>query len=159
MNAKSACVDRVCRAGDRNVHGLRSCSATHIRRVERCRHQSLLDHSAMPVVRGSDREDVAGGEVIVQDSAGYGVVTITQSVSIIAPTGVYAGISVPAGQTGVTVNGAGIVVVLRGLSINGTFGAGSQGVSFVQGQRLRVENCVVTGLRSTGIATAQSLAS
>ena len=36
----------------------------------------------------------AGGEVIVLDSAGYGNVTIAQSVSIIAPTGVYAGISV-----------------------------------------------------------------
>jgi len=95
---------------------------------------------------------VPAGEVIVQDSAGYGVVTITQSVSLIAPTGVYAGISVPAGQTGVTVNGGLIVVVLRGLSINGIFGAGSQGVSFVQGQRLRIENCVIAGLGSTGIA-------
>ncbi len=45
----------------------------------------------------------AGGEVIVLDSAGYGPVTITQSVSIIAPPGVYAGISVLAGVvTGVT---------------------------------------------------------
>ena len=35
-----------------------------------------------------------GGEVIVLDSAGYGPVTITQSVSIIAPAGVYAGVSV-----------------------------------------------------------------
>jgi len=95
---------------------------------------------------------VPAGEVIVQDSAGYGVVTITQSVSIIAPSGVYAGISVPAGQTGVTVNGGVIVVVLRGLSINGTFSAGSQGVSFVQGQRLRIEDCVITGMGSTGIA-------
>src|SRR5262245_22786913 len=60
---------------------------------------------------------VPGGEVIVLDSAGYGVVTITQSVSIIAPQGVYAGISVMSGQTGITVNGAGIIVVLRGLSI------------------------------------------
>jgi hypothetical protein len=91
------------------------------------------------------------GEVIVQDSAGYGVVTITQSVSIIAPSGVYAGISVPAGQTGVTVNGGLIVVVLRGLSINGLFGAGSQGISFIQGQRLRIESCEIAGLGSTAI--------
>ncbi len=39
----------------------------------------------------------AGGEVIVLDSAGYGPVTITQSVSIIAPPGVYAGITAFAG--------------------------------------------------------------
>jgi hypothetical protein len=36
----------------------------------------------------------SGGEVIVLDSAGYGPVVITQAVSIIAPTGVYAGVSV-----------------------------------------------------------------
>src|SRR4029450_4715446 len=40
------------------------------------------------------------GEVIVLDSAGYGAVTITKAVSIIAPTGVYAGISVFAAQDG-----------------------------------------------------------
>ncbi|MEO8674060.1 MAG: hypothetical protein ABI569_00675, partial [Casimicrobiaceae bacterium] len=34
----------------------------------------------------------AGGEVIVLDSAGYGTVTISQAVSIIAPAGVYAGV-------------------------------------------------------------------
>ena len=95
------------------------------------------------------------GEVIVLDSAGYGIVTIGQSVSIIAPSGVYAGISVPSGQTGVIVNGGLIVVVLRGLSING-LGAGSQGVSFLQGQRLRIENCVIAGLGSTGIADSAS---
>lgn len=96
-------------------------------------------------------QTVAGGEVIVQDSAGYGIVTITKSVSIIAPTGVYAGISVSSGQTGVTVNGAGIVVVLRGLSINGV-GAGSLGVQFSQGARMRIENCVIGNLGSAGIA-------
>jgi len=95
---------------------------------------------------------VPAGEVIVQDSAGYGIVTIAQSVSIVAPAGIYAGISVAAGQTGVIVNGGLIVVVLRGLTINGTLGAGSQGVSFLQGQRLRIENCVIAGLGSTGIA-------
>src|SRR5512133_3487665 len=39
----------------------------------------------------------ANGEVIVLDSAGYGAVTITQSVTIAAPAGVYAGIFVPLG--------------------------------------------------------------
>jgi len=93
------------------------------------------------------------GEVIVLDSAGYGIVTIGQSISIIAPSGVYAGISVPSSQTGVIVNGGLIVVVLRGLSING-LGAGSQGVSFLQGQRLRIENCVIAGLDRPASRTA-----
>jgi len=63
-----------------------------------------------------------GGEVIVLDSAGYGQVTVSQSVSIIAPSGVYAGVSVMAGD-GITVNaGANDVVKLRGLRITGLGG-------------------------------------
>ena len=92
---------------------------------------------------------VSGGEVIVLDSAGYGPVTIAQSVSIIAPQGVYGGISVTGGQTGVAINGANIVVVLRGLSINGV-GPGT-GIHFIQGARLRIEGCVVSNLTSSGI--------
>ncbi len=38
-----------------------------------------------------------GGEIVVLDSGGYGAVAIGQPVSIIAPSGVYAGISVFAG--------------------------------------------------------------
>src|SRR5215472_15085253 len=36
----------------------------------------------------------AGGEVVVLDSAGYGSVTISKSITVTAPAGVYAGISV-----------------------------------------------------------------
>jgi hypothetical protein len=94
-------------------------------------------------------QTLTGGEVIVQDSAGYGIVTITKSVSIIAPTGVYAGVSVMSGQTGVAVNGAGVIVVLRGLSINGV--GGNTGIHLVQAARLRIESCIVAGLASTAI--------
>lgn len=90
----------------------------------------------------------AGGEVIVLDSAGYGSVTITQSVSIIASPGIYAGISVPSGSDGVTINAAGSVL-LRGLSINGQ--GGSIGVNLAQG-RVRIENCVIAGMASYGIS-------
>ncbi len=92
-----------------------------------------------------------GGEVIVLNSAGYGIVTIAKSVSIFAPTGIYAGISVFDGQTGVTVNGAGINVVLRGLSINGLTPLSVSGIHFIQGARLRVEACVVSNIGSVGI--------
>jgi len=90
----------------------------------------------------------SGGEVIVLDSAGYGSVTITQSVSIIAPAGIYAGISVFSGN-GVTVDAPGATVVLRGLSINGQGGA--TGIQFLQGARLRIENCAIANLGSAGI--------
>jgi Right handed beta helix region len=82
------------------------------------------------------------GEVTVLDSAGYGPVTIAQSVSIIAPEGIYAGVTVTSGN-GITVNGAGIVVALRGFSINGQGGV-TNAVDFQQGAFLSIEGCEIT---------------
>jgi hypothetical protein len=93
-------------------------------------------------------QTLSGGEVIVLDSAGYGPVAITQSVSIIAPPGVYAGVSVPSGD-GVNVSGAGIIVVLQGLTINGT--GGNNGVSFDVGAELHIINCSISNFGGTGI--------
>src|SRR5215831_7904358 len=45
----------------------------------------------------------SGGEVYVLDSAGFGAFTITKPVSIVAPQGVTAGISVFSGD-GITIN-------------------------------------------------------
>jgi hypothetical protein len=86
----------------------------------------------------------AGGEVVVLDSAGYGALTIDRSVSIIAPAGIYAGVSVFAPFAGITVDAAGAKVALRGLSINGQ--GGSPGIWMKSGAELHVENCVVSGL-------------
>jgi len=89
------------------------------------------------------------GEVIVLDSGGYGAVTITQSVALIAPTGVYAGISVFPNADGVTIATAGVNVVLRGLTINGQ--GGNNGIIMTAGNRLTVENCVISNLSLSGI--------
>ena len=90
------------------------------------------------------------GEVIVLDSAGYGPVTITQSVSITAPPGVYAGIFVAPGNTGIIVDGSGILVTLRGLTINGQDG-GAAGIEFLQGARLNVDQCLITNIIGAGL--------
>ncbi len=90
----------------------------------------------------------SGGEVIVLDSAGYGPVIITQSVSIITPTGVYAGISASTGSA-VTIATAGVHVVLRGLSLNGT--GGTTGVSMTNGNRLSIESSVISNFSGNGI--------
>src|SRR4029434_2747198 len=64
------------------------------------------------------------GEKLMLASAGYGTVAIGKSISIIAPPGVYAGVSVFSGTDGVTVNaGPTDKVVLRGLTVNGQGGA------------------------------------
>jgi hypothetical protein len=88
------------------------------------------------------------GEVIVLDSAGYGPVTITQSISITAPPGIYAGISVFSGN-GVTINAPGATVVLRGLSITGQ--GGTHGILAVDASRVHVENCVISHMNGIGI--------
>ena len=92
-----------------------------------------------------------GGEVIVLDSAGYGPVTISQTVSIIAPTGVYAGVSVLNG-TGITVNAGAGIVKLQGLTINSI--GGNIGIDYVSGARLYLDNVIVSGFSLTGASAA-----
>jgi len=94
----------------------------------------------------------ASGEVIVLDSAGYGPVSITQSVSIIAPAGIYAGITVFTG-TGVDIHNTStsVNVALRGLTINGQ--GGQNGIAYyaVLGSSLLVDDCNVSGMAAYGI--------
>ena len=93
------------------------------------------------------------GEVVVLDSAGYGPVTVTKAVSIVAPPGVYAGISVFAGQDGVTViAGATDKVALRGLSINGQ--GGNNGIVVAGGGQVHIEHCEVANLGIDGVVVA-----
>jgi hypothetical protein len=93
-----------------------------------------------------------GGELIVLDTAGYGTVTITQSVSIVASAGIYAGIAVPGGSNGITINGPGIIVGLKGITINGP---GVYGI-YVQDGSARLEDVVISNFGGTGIYMASS---
>jgi hypothetical protein len=78
-----------------------------------------------------------------------GTVTITQSVSIIAPPGVYAGISVFSG-VGITVTAATDVVTLRGLTINNV-DLGARGIVINGAGRLQVADVSVTGFAFEGL--------
>ena len=88
------------------------------------------------------------GEVIVLDSAGYGPVTITKSVSIIAPPGIYAGITAFS-DVGVRINAPLGTVVLRGLSINGQ--GGDSGIYVFAATAVSIESCVVSGIKFYGV--------
>ena len=93
------------------------------------------------------------GEVVVLDSGGYGTVTLTQSIALIAPVGVYAGITVFPGTNGVTINTPGVEATLKGITINGM--GGTDGVSFTQGAALRIQDCTISNMASNGLnATA-----
>jgi hypothetical protein len=89
------------------------------------------------------------GEVVVLDSGAYGSVVITQSVALTAPIGIYAGISAFNSANGVLINQQDANVVLRGLSINGQ--GGLNGILMVAGNKLTVENCVVSNMGASGI--------
>ena len=100
-----------------------------------------------------------GGEIIVLDSAGYGTVTISQSVSIIAPPGIYAGVTVPSGTfAGVLVTGSNLAVILRGLTVNGQ--GGYQGIlAAAQNSEVYIDRCIVRGFPGppgTGIRTGSA---
>jgi hypothetical protein len=94
----------------------------------------------------------AGGEINMLDPAGYGVVTITKSISIVNDGVGSAGILVPSLGTGIIINADPTDVInLRGLIIEGTV-VGSTGIRFNSGWQLNITNCVVRGLTDDGIA-------
>src|SRR6202171_957121 len=89
-----------------------------------------------------------GGEIVALDAAGDGPITITKNVTITANPGFYAGIAAPSGDA-VTIATASINVTLRGLNINGT--GGTRGVVMTNGNRLSIENCVISNFTSNGV--------
>jgi len=89
------------------------------------------------------------GEINCLDSAGFGAVTITKGITIDGQ-GVLAGI-LAAGTNGIIINAAaGDKVIIRNLSINGA-GTGINGIRFLAGAQLNVENCVIFGFTTNGI--------
>jgi len=91
----------------------------------------------------------AGGEVVALESAGYGPVTITKSVTIVAPVGVHAAIA-PSSGAAITVSAADTDhVVLRNLYLNSQ--GASKGIDADMVAALYVESCVISGFIDRGI--------
>jgi len=92
---------------------------------------------------GAISKTAPGGEINCIDPGGFGAVTITKAMTISCED-VEAGIS-NAGTTGVIVNAAATdVVVLRGLDIDSaTATPGINGVRFLAGAALHIEECVI----------------
>ena len=88
---------------------------------------------------GAISKTAAGGEINCLDPGGFGAVTITKSITIDC-TGTLGGI-LASSTTGVIVNGAGAIVNLRGLEINGGPPnlPGVNGIRYLQGARLNVD--------------------
>jgi len=101
----------------------------------------------------------AGGEVIVLSSAGYGPFTVTKSVSIISPPAYHAAMAPTSGDA-ITINVDNALVVLRGLTLNGSLG-GVNGITFTgaattSNTRVYGENCVISGFSNNGVNFARN---
>jgi len=104
---------------------------------------------------GAISKTAAGGEIDALDPAGYGAVTITKAITLDGGGGQVASVLV-SGQNGIVINaGAGDQVVVRNLSFNG-IGSGLNGIRFLQGAQLTVDNVSMTGFTQNGIEMAIS---
>src|ERR1044071_3382223 len=104
-----------------------------------------------------------GGEIDVLDPGGYGALIINKAITIDGGTGtgwagiqvgMFPGLTVDISTSSNHPNDA--VVILRNLSFNGlsqtnTFIPGANGISYVRGAQLKVENCQFQNLTTNGI--------
>ena len=98
---------------------------------------------------GAISKTAAAGEINCLDPGGFGALTITKSINIIC-NGVIGGVLV-AGTNGIVVNaGPSGKVILKGLDIDGS-GSGLNGIRFVAGSSLVVEDCTIYGMTGWGI--------
>jgi hypothetical protein len=98
---------------------------------------------------GAISKTAAGGTISVLDPGGFGAVTITKSITI-EGDGTLASI-LGAGTNGVVVNAASTdTVILRNLIIEGA-GTGVNGIRFINGLALYVQNCTINRFTQKGI--------
>jgi hypothetical protein len=99
---------------------------------------------------GAISKTAAGGFINVLDSAGYGAVTITKSITIDGE-GAHAGILV-SGTNGINVNAANIVVNLRNLSIESPASfPGIDGINVFNAAEVHIEKCWISGFSNNAI--------
>jgi hypothetical protein len=105
----------------------------------------------------------SGGEVDALDPAGYGPITITQSITIEGQGWSY--IAPPANGNGITINAGSGNVSIHGVSVDGAGITGStNGIVFNSGESLTIEGCFVRNMEGSGLAfkstatTTQTLA-
>lgn len=96
---------------------------------------------------GAISKTAAGGEIDCLDPGGFGTVTITKSITLDCRE--TEGSILASATSGINVNGANIVVVVRGLSINGAGTTpGTYGIHVFQAQSVTVEDSYIFGFGS-----------
>lgn len=104
---------------------------------------------------GAISKTAAGGEINVLDPGGFGGVTITKSITI-ASESIMAGVLV-SGTNAIIINaGVNDVIVLRGLSLEG-LGTGLNGVRFLAGKALIIDQCEIADFRATSAGNGNGI--
>jgi hypothetical protein len=109
---------------------------------------------------GAISKTAPGGEIDALDPGGFGALTITKAITIDGGGGQVASVLV-SGTNGIVVAaGPTDVVTLRNLRINGLGpGSGSiDGIHFLSGDALHIENCNIFGFPGNGINVVTSAA-
>jgi hypothetical protein len=111
---------------------------------------------------GAISKTAANGEIDVLDPGGFGAVTITKSMTIDGTTGAgFGSILASGGINGVVINAAGATVRLRNLSINGSGGAGANGLNGIKitaAASVHIENVVIANFTNRGISDERTAA-
>ena len=101
---------------------------------------------------GAISKTAAGGEINCLDPAGYGAVTITKALTVNCD-GLVGSVLV-SGTNGIVVQaGPSDVVILRHIEFDG-IGTGINGIRFLAGKALIVDDCLIYGFTTNGIDVA-----
>jgi hypothetical protein len=105
---------------------------------------------------GAISKTAVGGFINAVDSAGYGTVTITKSITLDGSGGSIAGMLTSTDVTGVTINSATAIVHLRNLSIESPLpgsptGQGVNGVDVVAAAEVHIEKCVIASFANNAV--------
>ncbi len=109
---------------------------------------------------GAISKTAAAGEISVLDPGGFGVVTLTKSVTLNG-TGTLAGILSAGSPGAITVNDVAAavpnsaVVIIRDISMNGA-GTGTSGVRYLSGKTVMLDHSWVYGMTSRGIDVSKT---
>ena len=98
---------------------------------------------------GAMPNTATGGEIDALTAGGYGTLTITKSITIDGGAGQISSV-LASGTPAFSVNGSGIIVTLRNLSMQGTL-SGTVGVNISNAARVSIQNCNIQGFTSYGV--------
>jgi hypothetical protein len=99
-----------------------------------------------------------GGEVTAIDSAGFGPISISHSVTITSPNGIEAGIvpNPPTADAITIAAGSSDIVVLRGLTLDGN-ATSTHGINVTSAGHLEIYNCAIRNFVGGGIVVQSTV--